>query len=70
MTPERLNWTNFIFVTTAHLAAAFAIVYLSVVHFSWWTIGFGLVWGALCGLSITGGYHRLFSHSAYVGVSR
>lgn len=65
-THKSLDWTNFVFVLVAHLAAAFAIVYLAVFHFSWWTIGFGLLWGTLCGLSITGGYHRLFSHKAYV----
>ena len=65
MSRTRLDWTNFLFVSVAHLAAAFAIVYLAVFHFSWWTIGFGVLWGTLCGLSITGGYHRLFSHSAY-----
>ncbi len=65
MSRTRLDWTNFLFVLGAHLVAAFAIVYLAVFHFSWWTIGFGVLWGTLCGLSITGGYHRLFSHSAY-----
>lgn len=61
----RLDWTNFLFVLGAHLIAAFAIVYLAAIHFSWWTVGLGLLWGALCGVSITGGYHRLLSHSAY-----
>ncbi|MHC5062791.1 MAG: acyl-CoA desaturase [Planctomycetota bacterium] len=65
MNRTRLDWSNFLFVSAAHLVAAFAIVYLAVFHFSWWTIGFGFLWGTLCGLSITGGYHRLFSHSAY-----
>ncbi|MDP6930066.1 MAG: fatty acid desaturase [Planctomycetota bacterium] len=66
MNRKRLHWTNFLFVSAAHLVAVFAIVYLVVFHFSWWTIGFGALWGIFCGLSITGGYHRLFSHSAYV----
>jgi stearoyl-CoA desaturase (delta-9 desaturase) len=65
MERKRLHWTNLLFVSAAHLVAAFAVVYLAVFHFSWWTIGFGAFWGVLCGLSITGGYHRLFSHSAY-----
>ncbi|MHC4515132.1 MAG: acyl-CoA desaturase [Planctomycetota bacterium] len=65
MNRTRLDWTNFLFVSSAHLVAAFAVVYLAVFHFSWWTIGFGVLWGTLCGLSVTGGYHRLFSHSAY-----
>jgi stearoyl-CoA desaturase (delta-9 desaturase) len=65
MNRTRLNWTNLLFLTAAHLLAGLAIVYLCVVHFSWWTIGFGFVWGVLCTLSISGGYHRLFAHSAY-----
>ena len=65
MKRKQLDWTNFLFILGSHLVAAFAIVYLVFFHFSWWTIGFGFLWGTLCGLSITGGYHRLFSHSAY-----
>lgn len=61
----RLAWPRFAFMTACHLAAAFAVVYLSVFHFSWWTLGFGLLWSVFCGLSITGGYHRLFAHGAY-----
>lgn len=60
-----LYWTNLLFVVCAHLLAAFAVVYLAVFHFSWWTLGFAAVWGALCSVSITGGYHRLFAHAAY-----
>lgn len=59
------KWTNLWFLVAAHLAAAFAVVYLIWFQFSWWTIAFSLVWGICCGLSITGGYHRLFSHGAY-----
>ncbi|MEZ5965007.1 MAG: fatty acid desaturase [Planctomycetota bacterium] len=56
---------NFPFLVGAHLLAVFAIVYLAAIHFSWWTLGFGVLWAMLCGLSITGGYHRLLSHGAY-----
>jgi stearoyl-CoA desaturase (Delta-9 desaturase) len=65
MEPRQLKWTNLLFIAGAHLLAAFAIVYLVVFHCDWRTITLGLAWGAFCGLSITGGYHRLFSHSAY-----
>ena len=61
----RVHATNLTFVVFAHLAAAFAVVYVATIHFSWWTLGFGLAWGILCGLSITAGYHRLFAHRAY-----
>jgi stearoyl-CoA desaturase (delta-9 desaturase) len=65
--PQRAGfaWTNLWFLVAAHLAAAFAVVYMATIHFSWWTLGFSMVWGICCGLSITGGYHRLFSHGAY-----
>jgi stearoyl-CoA desaturase (delta-9 desaturase) len=39
------------------------------VRFSWWTAGLGVFWLTLCMLSITAGYHRLFSHRTY-GCSR
>jgi stearoyl-CoA desaturase (delta-9 desaturase) len=61
----RPDWTNLTFVVTAHLLAVTAILYLALVHFSWWTMLLGLIWATFCGLSITGGYHRLFSHAAY-----
>jgi len=63
--PRGLHWTNLWFLVAAHATAVAAVVYLAAVHFSWWTVGFALLWGVCCGLSITGGYHRLFSHGAY-----
>lgn len=63
--PKRLNWTNTIVLAGVHLAAIFAIVYLAVFHASLWTVGLGVLWAALCGLSITAGYHRLFAHGTY-----
>jgi stearoyl-CoA desaturase (delta-9 desaturase) len=61
----RIDVTNLLFLGAAHLAAAGAVVYMAAVHFSWWTLGLGALWATLCGVSITGGYHRLFSHSTY-----
>jgi len=61
----KLDWTNTLFVSFCHVMAVAAIVYLCTVRFSWWTAGLSLAWFGLCGLSITGGYHRLFSHRAY-----
>ncbi len=63
--PRRLAWVNLVFLTAAHLAAVFAVVYLAAIHFSWWTVGFAWVWATLCGLAITAGYHRLFAHGTY-----
>lgn len=63
--PQRLNWTNVLFVAFAHLVALGAVFYISFIHFSWWTLGLGVVYTVCCGLSITGGYHRLFAHGTY-----
>jgi stearoyl-CoA desaturase (delta-9 desaturase) len=65
MTVRKLDWTNTLFIVSAHLMAAFAVVYVAAIQWSWWTMGLGLVWLAMCSLSITGGYHRLFAHSTY-----
>lgn len=62
---RKIEWTNVLFIGAAHLLAVGAILYMALVHFSWWTLGLGLVWFALCGFAITGGYHRLFSHPTY-----
>jgi len=66
-TPYRLrfDWVNVSFLAVAHLCGAGAIVYLIAVQCSPWTLAFAAVWGGFCGLSITGGYHRLFAHGAY-----
>ncbi len=65
MTSTPIALKNLLFVGAAHLAAIFAIVYMATIQFSWWTVGFALVWGVFSGISITGGYHRLFSHNSY-----
>ena len=62
---RRLNWTNTLFIASAHVVAVFAIVYMAAIQFSWWSLGLGLVWLACSSMSITGGYHRLFAHNAY-----
>ncbi|MGH7142729.1 MAG: acyl-CoA desaturase [Planctomycetota bacterium] len=62
--PLRLNWSNLMMMVVFHLLAAAAVVY-AVFHFSWYTVGLSAIWLACCGFSITGGYHRLFSHPTY-----
>jgi stearoyl-CoA desaturase (delta-9 desaturase) len=61
----RISWTNLLFIATAHLMGLAAIAWVAWVYTSPWTIGLGLLWFALCGLAITGGYHRLFAHPTY-----
>jgi stearoyl-CoA desaturase (delta-9 desaturase) len=62
---KKHDWINIGFVLSAHVLALLAIGYLIFIRFSWWTVGLGFLWFALCGLAITGGYHRLFSHPTY-----
>ena len=60
-----LSWTNLLFIVCAHLLALTAIAWMALVCASPWTIGLGCLWFALCGVAITGGYHRLFAHPTY-----
>ncbi len=62
---RKLNWTNTIFLAVAHLAAIAGIVWMATGHFHWQTIVLAIVWLECCSISITAGYHRLFSHRAY-----
>jgi stearoyl-CoA desaturase (delta-9 desaturase) len=62
--PGELDWTNITFMAVAHLIAGLGVWWMAV-HFNPWTLGLGLLWFALCGLGITGGYHRLFAHPTY-----
>jgi len=48
-----------------HVLGGLGIAYMALVRFSWATLGMGLGMYFLCSLSISGGYHRLFSHRAY-----
>ena len=48
-------------LSAVHLLGAAGIVW-AVFNFSWWSLGLALLYFAMCGVSITGGYHRLFSH--------
>lgn len=59
------DWTNILFLSAAHLAGLGGVLWLVFVRFSPWTVGLAVVWFLLCGLGITGGYHRLFAHKSY-----
>lgn len=65
MVRRPIDWTNTLFIVGGHLLAAVAVWYMAAVHFSWWTVGLAVLWAGLCGLSVTGGYHRLFAHPTY-----
>ncbi|MDA1195912.1 MAG: fatty acid desaturase [Planctomycetota bacterium] len=62
---RKINWTNTLFIAAAHLVAVGAIVWMATGHFYWQSFVMGLVMLELCSISITAGYHRLFSHRAY-----
>ncbi|NRA94662.1 MAG: fatty acid desaturase [Planctomycetes bacterium] len=59
-----IRWAIVVFFAVAHGLAVWGVVHLTM-NFSWATLSFGVAWYLLCGLSITAGYHRLFSHQSY-----
>lgn len=66
MTKAPINWTNMLLFSLTPLAAA------TLVPWYGWRYGFDWIeWGmfllllAFCGMSITAGYHRLWSHRTY-----
>jgi stearoyl-CoA desaturase (delta-9 desaturase) len=66
---QRLDWFNLLFISSCHALALVAVFWLIAVRTSPWTIGLGVLWFALCGLAVTGGYHRLFAHPTYRAVA-
>ena len=63
---KRINWTNTLFLTitpVVAIIATFFIVKNGNLH--WATVVLALVLTGMTGLSITAGYHRLFSHRSY-----
>ena len=63
--PFSPDWGNISFLATAHAVSPGAVVYLALGYASWWSVGLAFLWFGFAGLSITGGYHRLFAHRAY-----
>lgn len=62
---SKLNRVNFVFVVAAHVLALGGAILLMTTGAPLQSYALGFVWFACCGLSITGGYHRLFAHRAY-----
>lgn len=65
MNSKALDWTNVLFIGAAHLLALVGVVWMAAVQFHWETLVLGCVWLVASSVSITGGYHRLFSHPTY-----
>lgn len=65
-TRPRVNWTNTIFLLGTLLVAAVGTPWYIVAHGLGWpeALTFLGIWLAV-GLSVTAGYHRLFSHKTY-----
>lgn len=61
---REVDWTNVLVLAAVHALSLVALWWCAA-HFSWWSLALAIVWFALCGLSITGGYHRLFAHPTY-----
>ncbi len=62
----KINWTNTIFLLVTPILALAGLIYLGIHHANHWqTWVMTVVLTFAGGLSITGGYHRLFSHLAY-----
>ena len=59
------NWVTIIGFAVFHLGAAAGVLYMALGGFHWATLGLAIGMYFLSGMSITGGYHRLFSHRAY-----
>jgi len=62
---QEIDWVNTVFLAFAHLAAAAGLIYSLWVGVKWESVVLGVGWFLTAGLSITGGYHRLFSHKTY-----
>lgn len=58
------NWDVFLFIVAYHLLVV-AVFPFFIGHFTWGAVLFFLVTFFVGGLSITAGYHRLFSHRSY-----
>ena len=65
-TTAEKDWVNISFLTLTPIIGVFGTAWYTMAHgFAWWMLGLALVMYFLVGLSITAGYHRLFSHRTY-----
>jgi len=58
------HWDTFIFVVTYHVLLV-VLAPFAIPHFSWTAFAIFFLTYCVAGLSITVGYHRLFSHKTY-----
>jgi stearoyl-CoA desaturase (delta-9 desaturase) len=62
---RRYDWVNIIFMIVIHAVALAGIVRTFFVGLQWENVVLAVIMYYASGLSITGGYHRLFSHKSY-----
>ena len=63
---EKINWMNSIYLIASPIISAVALVYwFQQGMFNWNTVILFLIFASIIELSITAGYHRLFSHRTY-----
>lgn len=63
---KKINWTNVIFLTTTPIVAivgVFTLLWTGTLHWGTWVLTACMALAT--GLSITAGYHRLFTHRSY-----
>lgn len=62
----QIQWINILFLLFTPIAAVVSVSYVTVTEgFHWWYLACFLIFYELTGLSITVGYHRLFSHKSF-----
>jgi len=63
---RKVGWVNLFFLSLSPLIAFIGLWYwLKGGHFNWNTVILGLVFTSIIQVSITAGYHRLFSHRCF-----
>jgi stearoyl-CoA desaturase (delta-9 desaturase) len=63
---KKINWLNTLFLTINPLVAIVGTIILACLHMiHWQTVLLAVILAIMGGISITAGYHRLFSHRAY-----
>ncbi len=63
---REIGWVNVLFLSLSPLIAGFGLWYwIKQGYFNWNTIILGLIFTTIIQVSITAGYHRLFSHRCF-----
>ena len=64
---RRINWTNTLFLTITPIVAIVATAWICISgQLNGWTVLWAVLFTGATGVTITAGYHRLFSHRTYV----